>query len=268
MNLCAGWRDCLGAWPALQPGIVRACSDGAQPVDGWRDDVTGKFLKCVMYFSIAAAALAAPQAQAQGTKVNVEGTYCLAGMREVGSCFRFSPGGKYEYFLSYGAYDEKSEGKWRLENGAIVIDSLPYDKRSSFTYKGTQKGDNPGYVILVVGRNGRGIQGVDVRLTCDGKEIDGYTQSYGLELECKGPPTSVDLSLRMFNVPPQTVAIPAKPGDEKVFVFEFEPGDIGKRKFTAQRIAIEPDGKLLLIAKDAPIADMNGVPFRYERQAR
>lgn len=60
---------------------------------------------------IATACLAVPQAHAQNANA-VPGEYCLSGVREVGSCMRLSPGGKWEYFLSYGAYDERSEGTW------------------------------------------------------------------------------------------------------------------------------------------------------------
>ena len=81
---------------------------------------------------IATACFAAPQARAQDAKT-LPGEYCLSGVREVGSCMRLSPGGKWEYFLAYGAYDEQSEGTWKVANGAVVVDSLPYDRRPTFS---------------------------------------------------------------------------------------------------------------------------------------
>ena len=73
----------------------------------------------------------------------------MSGVREVGSCIRLSAGGKFEYFLAYGAYDENSEGTWKLEKGEIVVDSLPYDKRPTFTFKRMQRGDGDGFDVIV-----------------------------------------------------------------------------------------------------------------------
>ena len=83
----------------------------------------GKFPGRAVCGLIVAAFLLAPPVRAQeGAKVI--GTYCLVGVWEMGSCFRLSPGGKFEYFLSYGAYDERSEGTWKLAKGEIIVDSL------------------------------------------------------------------------------------------------------------------------------------------------
>ena len=68
---------------------------------------------------LAAAACVSPMRAQDGTAAI--GTYCLSGVREVGSCIRLSPGGKFEYFLAYGAYDENSEGTWSFQKGEIVI---------------------------------------------------------------------------------------------------------------------------------------------------
>src|SRR5258706_213886 len=73
---------------------------------------------------IATACITAPQAHAQGANA-VSGEYCLVGVREVGSCMRFSSRDKWEYFLSYGAYDERSEGTWKAANGGVVVNSPP-----------------------------------------------------------------------------------------------------------------------------------------------
>ena len=96
--------------------------------------MTGKFFIGTICCLIAAACLFSPQARAQGT---IPGAYCLKGVMEVGSCMRLSPGGKFEYFLSYGAYDEKSEGKWRRAGSEIVVDTPKYDKRPTFSFKRT-----------------------------------------------------------------------------------------------------------------------------------
>ena len=75
---------------------------------------------------------ASGSAQAQQ---DIAGTYCLSGVREVGSCFRFSADHTFEYFLSYGAYDEQSEGRWRLDGDDVVLESAPYDRKPNFAFK-------------------------------------------------------------------------------------------------------------------------------------
>ena len=215
---------------------------------------------------IATACIAAPPAHAQDAKT-VPGEYCLSGVREVGSCMRLSPGGKWEYFLSYGAYDEQSEGTWKVANGAVVVDSLPYDRRATFSFKRLQKSESGAYTVLVVGKGGdRGIAGIDVVVTCDGARKGGYTQYYGLEVDCAQAPTAVALSLRMFALAPQTIDVASRAGADKTYVFEFEPGDLGKRKFTAQRLQVGSDGSLTMTYPNSPIPEFAGRPFRYVRQ--
>ena len=218
---------------------------------------------------IALAGLAAPQAHAQDAKT-VPGTYCLTGVREVGSCMRLSPGGKWEYFLSYGAYDERSEGTWKIANRGIVVDSLPYDRPARFSFKRLQKSETGAYTVVVVNKSDRGIQGVDVVVTCDGTTKTGYTQTDGFEVDCAKPPTAVALALRMFALAPQTIDVASRAGadkaqTDKAYVFEFDAGDLGKKKFVAHRIEVGADGSLTMAYPNATIPEFAGKPFRYER---
>lgn len=85
--------------------------------------------------AVAVAVWPAAMAHAQ-TAAGLEGTYCLRGVHEVGSCLRLAADGKFEYFLAYGAYDERSEGDWKTDGADVVLDSPPYDKAPAFTFKG------------------------------------------------------------------------------------------------------------------------------------
>jgi len=228
--------------------------------------LAGRTIRALICTLIATACLAVPQTHAQDAKT-LPGEYCLSGVREVGSCMRLSVGGKWEYFLSYGAYDEQSEGTWKAANGAVVVDSLPYDRRATFSFKRLQKSENGPYTVLVVGKGGdRGLAGIDVVVTCDGARKAGYTQYYGFEVDCAQAPTAIALSLRMFALPPQTIDVASRAGAEKAYVFEFDPGDLGKRKFTAQRLQIGADGSLTMTYPNSPIAEFAGKQFRYQRQ--
>jgi hypothetical protein len=68
----------------------------------------------------------------------------------------------------------------------------------------------------------------------------------------------------MFGIAPQTIDVTGRASaDNRVYVFEFEPGDAGKRAFRAHRAQITADGALEMAS---PVPEMKGVRFRYERQ--
>jgi len=213
---------------------------------------------------IATACIAAPQAHAQDAKT-APGDYCLVGVREVGSCMRLSPGGKWEYFLSYGAYDERSEGTWKAASGGVVVDSLPYNRRATFSFKRLQKSESGAYAVIVVSKGDRGIAGIDVVVTCDGATKTGYTQTDGLDVDCAKAPTAVALGLRMFGLAPQTIDVARRAGADKGYVFEFDPGDLGKKRFVAHRLQVGADGSLTMAYPNSAIPEFAGKQFRYER---
>ena len=197
--------------------------------------------------------------------VTLAGTYCLVGVHEVGSCLRLLPDGKYEYFLAYGAYDETSEGAWRIEGHDVVLDSPAYDKRPGFAFKRLQRTASGGYGVVVESKAGQPVQGIDVSVTCDGKTSPvGITQMDGVGVPCTNPPTAVALSLAMFGLAPQSVDVSAHAGLEKGYVFEFEPGDLGKKRFAGERLRIANDALDMTFA-DTHIDELRGRPFHYVR---
>jgi hypothetical protein len=187
-------------------------------------------------------------------------------MREVGSCLRLSPDGKYEYFLAYGAYDETSEGTWRVDGGDVVLDSPAYDKRAAFVFKRLQASGSGGYEVIVESKAGQPIPGIDVRVTCDGKAgASGITQGDGFAAECASAPTAVALGLTMFGVALQSIDVSAHAGADKGYVFVFEPGDLGKKKFAGGRLRVGADALDMTYA-GTPIHELDGRPFHYVRE--
>ncbi|MFN3624803.1 MAG: hypothetical protein ACK4TP_12160 [Hyphomicrobium sp.] len=200
-----------------------------------------------------------------GDASTVVGTYCLQGVHEVGSCMRLSPDGKYEYFLSYGAYDETSEGTWRIDGSDVVLDSPAYDKRPGFVFKRLQPGASGGYDVLVESKSGQPLPGIEVSVACDGKTAgSGITQQYGFAVACTKAPTAVTLGLSMFGLAPQSIDVAAHTGADKGYVFEFEPGDLGKKRFAGTRAKFTADA-LEMTYTDTPISELQGRPFRYVR---
>lgn len=198
------------------------------------------------------------------TQQAVVGTYCLAGVREVGSCFRFSADQTFEYFLSYGAYDETSEGRWRLDGNEVVLESPPYDRKPRFVFKERRAADDNAFKILVVSAAGRGIAGVDVRVRCDGGAHEGYTQQDGYATPCATAPSEIALGLRMFGQAYEAVPYSGTPDGQKALVFEFEAGDLGKKAFPGTRLRRDGDG-LGLTYRNPAMPDHDGRQFSYRR---
>src|SRR5262245_38298113 len=209
-------------------------------------------------------------ATASAQQVNdVAGTYCLVGVMEVGSCLKLTRDGKFEYFLAYGAYDEDSEGTWRIEDGQVVLDSPAYDRQAAFAFKRTQQGEGDGFDIMVESKGGRAMRGIDVSVVCDGRTSRvGVTGAAGFKVDCRDAPTHVLLGLRMYGVASQTVDVSAQAGTEKAYVFEFDTGDLGRKRFTGERLAIDSASGNFLVTtyRDTPIRELDGRSFRYVRQ--
>lgn len=194
----------------------------------------------------------------------ITGTYCLGGVREVGSCFRFNSDQTFEFFLSYGAYDQSSEGRWRLEGNDVVLDGPSFDRKPSFVFRESRPGEGSGPVVLVLGPAGNGLAGVDVRVRCDGRAHEGYTQSYGYALPCTSLPDELALGIRMYGLDFQPIAVPGGVGGRRTLVFQFEPGDLGKTSFAGTRLRWEA-GRVVLIYANPALRDLDGRSLVYRK---
>jgi hypothetical protein len=213
---------------------------------------------------LVAAAIAYPATTHAQDLASVAGTYCLTGVREVGSCVRLSADGRFEYFLAYGAYDENSEGTWVLEGGEVVVNSPPYDRRPTFSFKRLQRGDGDAYDVVVESTSGREIQGINVMIACDGRtKRAGMTGEQRFKIDCTSAPTSVQLGISMYGLP--FVDVSARVAADKVYVFEFDPGDLGRKRFVAHRLTREGGDRLVMVYADTPIRELAGRSFAYVR---
>ena len=196
----------------------------------------------------------------------VAGSYCLQGVHEVGSCIRLLPDGKFEYFLAYGAYDETAEGTWRAVNGAVVVTTPAYDKSPTFAFKRMQASEAGAFDVIVEAQNGQPIAGIDVGVTCDGAtKSAGVTQAAAFGIDCKSAPAAISLGLGMFGVAPRAIDVSAHGGADKTYVFGFEPGDLGKKRFADVPLRVDRDA-LEMTYTDTPITELQGRSFRYVRE--
>ncbi|MCP4936269.1 MAG: hypothetical protein GY927_19215 [bacterium] len=194
------------------------------------------------------------------------GSYCLTGVREVGSCIQLIGDGRFKYFLAYGAYDEESEGEWRAGGAEIILKSKAYAQKPQFRFKERRAAKGDTYEIIVVNKVGGGIAGIDVRANCGTKTSEGYTQYYGFATSCTNSLQKIELGVAMVGLGYQPLKLPKSSGDGKAYVFEFDPGDLGKKTFDGVRLQREGRDVLVLKYRDTLVKDLEGKLFRYQRQ--
>lgn len=220
-----------------------------------------KFCLRVVLLVGSAASLACTASAGEAAKL--EGTYC-ASVHEVGTCLRLTPGGKFEYFLSYGAYDEASEGAWRKSGGDIVLESPAYDKAPRFAFKSAQAMEAGKFEVSVVDSSGHPIQLIDVGVVCDGRRKNaGATGTVDFKIDCSEAPKSIALGYEMYGVGWQTFDVSSHAGAGVSYTFVFDPGDLGKKRFAATHLKIDSDGSLLMTYENSPFRELNGRTFKY-----
>ena len=69
----------------------------------------------------------------------------------------------------------------------------------------------------------------------------------------------------MFGIAPQSIDVSAHAGTDKVYVFGFTPGDLGKKRFADVPLHISGDALEMTYA-DTPISELQGRQFRYIRE--
>jgi hypothetical protein len=91
------------------------------------------------------------------------------------------------------------------------------------------------------------------------------TGAEGYKVDCASPPTVVALGLRMYGLVPQAINVADRAGADKVYVFAFDPGDLGRKRFLAHRLRIKANDVLEMVYADTPIGELEGRPFEYVR---
>jgi hypothetical protein len=159
--------------------------------------MTGHHSTRTLLITIALLGWPAAMAYAQ-TAAGPEGTYCLRGVHEVGTCLRLAADSTFEYFLAYGAYDENSKGRWKADGAEVVLDSPPYDKAPTFTFEGFEPAAGDGFDIAVVNAAGNRINGINVRATwTDTRSRWASTGADGYKVDCASAPSEVALGLKI-----------------------------------------------------------------------
>lgn len=207
----------------------------------------GRFLLGLLAFVLAAA-----PAPAQDS---AEGFY-VTEVREMASMLELAPGGRFRWALSYGALDMAAQGRWRLEDGAVLLDTEPPVRPPGAELIGTGREPGGELIVRVSDPAGR---------TPDYLTVEAEYES--------GAPDHARLQGDAYHVRPdrgrRIVAIRILisgagyrserfevPRGTNVMRLRFSPNDFGRADFRGTRAAIDGDAILLPVL---------GEPLRYRR---
>ena len=204
-------------------------------------------------FCLAAAlwvsALPALPAMAEEAKTaedtSLEGVYEGSAM-EVAALLSLEKGGRFRYWLSYGALDERASGQWRLEGNAILLDSDPFEE-PHFTLLRQEDSatdiaislslpegmDHQYFSVLAEYRDGkiREYQMTENPLLLENGDID--------------PLQSIRLVLPIYSI--QSAPFPLDSAKGRKLTWSFSPEGLGKIRFENTPLII--DGGMLLLER-------------------
>ena len=173
---------------------------------------------------IIGLALLSSAASAESSLV---GRYRLAGGPDVAGALEIGADHRFRYFLSAGALDEQSAGRWAEEGGKACLFTEPRPVPPAFAPAASPPARSQRSSLLVTGPNGRGIAGVDFVLGfASGAPIEGYTQTYGWSMPRgeRRKPLWIELAVPMHGVKSPRIALS---GRAQKWHFVLTPNDLG-----------------------------------------
>jgi hypothetical protein len=205
-----------------------------------------KALLCLLCLLVTAAAAPGPA-----------GSYRLVGEQDIASGLVLWPEGRFEYFLSGGALDEHSEGRWSAAGGIVTMVTEPKPVPAVFTPSSKGRARDRVLAVSVNSLEGRGIAGVRLRIGfAEGAPLEAYTQEDGWSLpaEEKRKPRWIELALPLYDL--RSPRFPIDLAADNALAFTFEPNDLGVVDFAGMKI--ETVGEALVLHRGS-------ARLRYER---
>jgi hypothetical protein len=168
--------------------------------------------------------------------------YRLAGQQDVASWLLLWPNGRFEYMLAAGALDEQAVGRWTRTGDTIFLTTLPKPKPAEFSLLKSERIAGAPLSVKVTLPNGRGIAGIDLRITFQGGEdLTGYTQEDGWTLadEDKRIPQQVELAVLMHGL--RSKPFPLNISRANSLTFLLTPNQLGIVDFQDVPISVTED---------------------------
>ena len=170
----------------------------------------------------------------------LSGTYYLRNVREMGSQLELREDGRFRFSVVYGAYNGRATGSWRWDGHSVILNTDPPLPDPDFVLKSSKQAAPRGNLsVRVVTKKGTAVRGVEVYVRRDRKErYVGHTQYYGIKVPMQDGrlPDAIGLGMKMYGVAPVWIETTAGKGR---YVFELEPGNLGRVKFDDQVFDVE-----------------------------
>ena len=168
---------------------------------------------------------------------DLAGHYYLQNVREVGSELLLKPDGGFEWMLAYGAADYYAKGTWRVQDGAVILNTTPLKDDRPFRLIRSSPAKAADIRVHVVAPDGRGIPNIDVMLATDEGQREGRTDSGGIAVFPKtGAARGAAFRVRVYEL--QTKPYDLNPAHDD-FTFEINGDAITQMPFKDERLTIE-----------------------------
>jgi hypothetical protein len=188
---------------------------------------------------------------------DLTGHYILQGVREVGSELLLKADGNFEYMLAYGAADYWSKGNWRHEGNTVVLNNAG-KKEPPFRLVRSEAGKPDGIRISVIGKNGHGVENIQVAIQAGEKHLEARTSSDGVaEFPDVENARTATFEVPVYSITAGPFAINPSRHD---FFFEINGDAITQVLFTDEHLAIEGKELVMKFWNDRQ-------PFRYEKES-
>jgi hypothetical protein len=184
------------------------------------------------------------------------GHYVLQGVMEVGSELLLKSDGSFEYMLAYGAADYWAKGTWRHEYNCVVLNSAG-KKEAPFRLLRSEAGKPGRTCVWVMGRNGHGVENIQVALQAADRHFEATTDSHGAaEFPNVANAGTVAFEVRVYSIKAGPFAINPSHND---FYFEINGDAITQVLFKDEPLAIDGKDLVMKYWNDEQ-------PMRYEKQ--
>ena len=187
---------------------------------------------------------------------DLAGHYILQGVMEVGSELLLKSDGSFEYMLAYGAADYWAKGTWRHEDNSVVLNSAGR-KEAPFRFLRSEAGKLGKICVWVLGKNGHGVENIQVALQTVDQHFEATTTSDGAAVfQDVANARAVAFEVPVYSISAGPFEIKSSDND---FYFEINGDAITEVLFKDEELAI--DGKDLVMKywnKEKPM--------RYEKQ--
>ena len=163
---------------------------------------------------------------------------------EIGAELDLAPDGRFQYALAYGALDEVAAGRWRVADGAVVLDSDPVRAPAfRFIDRGTEKSGRIVAKLIVPKRMEPQYFSFGLIRAGD-RPIErqvGYGGDTELAYDPAYPPTELRLMLPIYDLVSPAFPLDLTKNGRRIEV-TFTPNDLGHVGFVDTHLPIRADG--------------------------